>query len=271
LGVPGSRFCTGTSEVETLMHAHDTVFPVVIKPAFGGSGFGLRVISAPLQVERELPFITTLCAHGGVVVEPWLARQCDMSTTTVIGRDGGCGPVTFLRQLVNSYGTFFGIYCDDNDAVIAPWKKKLESSTLKMAAEVMEKGYFGPVVCDSFVYRTPDGQDRLVTVNEVNARFTMGMITRNLRELIAPDLPVLLRFLGRKRCQLPDSYTDWVNRCGEYSFNPGTKKGILLLTPLRNGFWGKWVQPERSVFLIAGSSEEEIAAYDRELCLRISK
>ena len=261
-GVPGSHYCRSTDEVLSALGSPDCTWPVALKSAFGGSGFGLRVVRDKTDLGSVLPRIEEHCIRHGVVVEPWYHRICDMSTSVEVDRGVRASPVAYQRQWVNRYGAFFGVYCAENDPVIDRWREPLERATVIAAAAVAQTGYFGPVGFDSFVYRTAAGEQRLAPVIEINARRTMGMVAQQMRARIAPGTPVALRVISRKRCALPATQEEWVRRCGMIHYNVESKKGVLLLTPVRAEYSGVWLQPQRSVFFIAGSSEEEILEYD---------
>ena len=267
-GVPGSRFCRTIGETESLLSGHDTVFPLVVKPVFGGSGYGFRVLKNRGQWNIERSRIERLCRGGGVIVEPWLRRKYDLSTSTKISRDGAVGAVTFQRQWVNGFGAWYGSYCDPTDPVVSRWKDQLETATRAAAAEVAREGYFGPVGFDSFVYGER-GKEHLAAVIEINARYTMGMLAQEIRSILSLKGPMVVRSIGRKKCVLPETMETWSTVCDEFAYDATRKIGVLPLTPPRIGFEGVWEQPQRSVFLIVGSSEEEVLLLDRELRFRL--
>ncbi len=265
LGVPGTRFCRSLEDVEAAVQENETLFPVVIKPAFGGSGYGFRILQSRGQWEAEKTRIQQFAGGDGVVVEPWLTRRVDVSASTVVDRSGTQGTIQFQRQWVNRFGAYFGSYCDDEDAVIAPWCEQLSSAAQQITGAVAEVGYFGPVGIDAFVYEGADGVTKLSPAIEINARYTMGMLAQELRRRLSMNSPVLLRSVSGKRCDLPETIEEWEYRCGEIAFSAHRRSGVLLLTPLRNGFEKTWRQPQRNVFLIAGPSEAEILHRDAQL------
>lgn len=265
LGVPGSRFCRSLDDVEAAVQENGALFPLVIKPAFGGSGYGFRILQKKEEWETEQTRIERLIGGDGVVVEPWLTRRVDLSASTVIDRSGKHSAILFQRQWVNRFGAYFGSYCADDDAVIDPWREQLSSAAHQIAGVVAEVGYFGPIGIDAFVYEGMEGITRLAPAVEINARYTMGMLARELRRLLSMTSPVLLRSITGKRCVLPETIDEWEHRCGDLAFSAQRRSGVLLLTPLRNGFEGTWRQPQRNVFLIAGPSEAEILLGDAQL------
>lgn len=271
VGVPGARYCATVGKAETAVLDGSVPLPLIVKPAFGASGYGFRLIRSEEQWQGERGDIAKRCENGGVVVEPWLTRKCDMSLSMEIGRDGTVGNLFFQRQWINTHGAYYGSYCADDDPVINPWEKDLARAGREITGEMAKEGYFGPVGIDSFVYETANGDERLAAVVDINARCTMGMLARKIRSLLSIDSPVVLRTIGRKRWRLPETTDEWNAVCGEHAFQTSKKAGILLLTPLRVGYKGMWDQPQRSMFLIAGESEAHIIRLDGELRRRLSQ
>ncbi|MBN1576905.1 MAG: hypothetical protein JW913_10150 [Chitinispirillaceae bacterium] len=265
LGVPCSRFCATMEEAESAFASSADGFPLVIKPAFGGAGFGLRVVRQPEHCSAERPLLANYLLHGGAVIEPWCTRTADLSTAVTINPDGSSGTIRYQRQWVNRYGAFFGIYCAENDPMIEPWKPELERSTLTAAKEAVSCGYFGPMGIDSFVYHDRHGKKCLAACIEINGRCTMGLVGQLLRERIAPRKHTLFRFIGKNKCTLPESYDLFRDCLGNRAFDRETGCGILLLSPLRVGYHGRWKQPRLSMFFLAGNSPDQIERLDREL------
>lgn len=264
-GVPGSLFCGTVSEFATLLNMSSVFYPLVIKPAFGSSGFGLQVAVNRTGLQSMLPHVERYCAHGGCVVEPWCNREYDVSTGAVIAGDGSVSQVYMHRQWVNRYGAFFGICIEPDDPLIAVWKDRLSEMTDAYVAGIAAEGYFGPVGIDSFVYRDVYGEQLLAAGIEINARFTMGSLAHHLQRKMVPDGHFLLRFTGRKKCHLPENYHDLQRLLGDNCYNPLTHAGILLLTPLSACYLGVWQQPQHAVFAIAGGSAEQLGVYDAAL------
>ncbi|MBN1307168.1 MAG: hypothetical protein JXA18_04575 [Chitinispirillaceae bacterium] len=270
-GVEGSRFCATMEEAESAFASSADGFPLVIKPAFGGAGFGLRVVWRTEQVSAERALLANYLLHGGAVIEPWRARTADCSTAVRINPDGGIDSIWHQRQWINRYGAFFGIYCAATDPVIQTWKAELERTALIAVREAVSCGYFGPMGIDSFVYSDRYGSERLAACIEINGRFTMGLLAQLLLERIAPHKHTLLRFISRKKCALPASYDRLDDALGSSGFDRTTQCGILLLTPLRIGYAGRWEQPRLNLFFCTGDSLEHIERFDRVLKERFSR
>jgi hypothetical protein len=245
--------------------------PAVIKPAFGGAGFGFRVVSSSDMWQAQQRIAGEYLRHGGCVVEPWCDRVADLSTSVHVHRNGAIGPVVFQRQRINSYGAFYGMYSADDDRVITPWRAALEKTTRLLAEAAADRGYFGPIGVDSFVYRDRSGAEVLASGIEVNGRFTMGMLAHEFRSRIATGQHTLLRFIGKKRCRLPASIGEWLTVCGaDIAYNRTSRSGIIAITPMRIGYRGTWSQPQRSAFFIVGDTLDQLETFDRELRMRIS-
>lgn len=264
-GVPHSRFCVNMDEVRTAMEQCPHSGPAVIKPAFGGAGFGFVMALRNGLSDKEWLQIENHLCHGGVVVEPWLDRTVDLSTAIHVTRQGNVGELRFQRQLVNSHGAFYGIYCSHHDPFMDEWRDELERVALIVAGEASASGYSGFIGVDSFVYRSAGGEERLAAGIEINGRFTMGILAQLLFDRIAAPFPALLRFISAKKGRLPQSYEEWKRLLSNNIFDPQTRCGVILLTPLRAGYQGKWAQPLRSAFLLVAPSEKEILELDDRL------
>lgn len=264
-GVPHSGFCGNMDEVRTAMEQLPQNSPTVIKPAFGGAGFGFVMPDRGNLSDKEKLQIENYLCHGGVVAEPWLDRTADLSTAMYVTKRGDVGEIRFQRQLVNSHGAFYGIYCSHHDLLLNRWRDELERVALIVAKEASARGYSGFIGVDSFVYKSADGEERLAAGIEINGRFTMGILARLLFDRIAAPLPALLRFIGRKRGRLPQSYEEWKGLLGKSAFDPRIGCGVILLTPLRAKYQGKWEQPLRSAFLLVAPCEKDLFALDDKL------
>jgi hypothetical protein len=231
----------------------------------------MKVFENVSRIDRESKFIEGLLNHGGLVMEPWFVRNADISSTTDILKDGSIGDIQIQEQRVNSFGAFYGVFRNGNREQVNRWEEHIQHMTKTLAAEVAEQGYFGPVGFDSFIYCDRNGSEKCTTGIEINARFTVGRIAEAARKKIAADRSVLLRFLGRKKCMLPTAYNQWYDLMGPYAFNPETRCGIVILTPLTAGYQGTWEQPQKNVFLIAGISQRQITEYDEILRCRVAR
>jgi len=264
LGVPGSVFCESEADYLHAVNALKDKYPLVIKPAFGGSGYGIRVINKAEEVSLHNKYVEFYCEHGGFVVEPWCERLYDLSTNCIIEKNGNIALVRNQRLFSNSHGSFFGIYCAPVDHILNDWVDALEKAAIFAAGEIAETGYFGPVGFDSFVYNSINGEVMLAPVIEINGRHVMSHVTHNIRNQIAPDKYCFMRMISKKRAILPATYKELNSLLNGIN-------GVVLLTPLRVRHDHDWVQPSRAALFISADSEKELFETDRMVRLRIEK
>jgi hypothetical protein len=264
LGVPGSRFCISMCDFQNVISALNDKFPLVIKPAFGGSGFGLKVINSKEEIQRCLGHIENCILHGGFILEPWCERIYDLSTNLYLNSDESIDNVRHQRLFSNDYGSFFGIFIAPHDPLLEKWADKLVETALLTARGISNTGYFGPLGFDSFVYKDKDVKECLAPIIEINARHVMSHIAYAIRDQIAPGKYCFFRMISKKRCKLPDTYELW-NKLSIDLTN------TLLVTPIRIKHSTDWIQPSRSAFFIFADTEEELFEADRKLRLCVEK
>lgn len=270
LGVPGSAYCgTLCSYVECIERIEDP--PVVVKPSFGGSGFGFRIIQNEEQGKLICKDIDTLMHHGGVIIEPWCKRIHDFSSSITIHKDGRISRLRHQRSFSNTHGTFVGIYMSPSDPVLQEYAHVQENAVRKAAEMLLSNGYFGPAGFDSFSYTDKNGNERIAPVIEINARHSMSDVAHAIRNKCAPEKFCFFRLISKKRCNLPDTYQKWIDLMGEDHFNIEKQEGVILVTPLQLQYGNNFVQPARNGFFIAGSSEEELFERDKRLRERVEK
>lgn len=261
-GVPGSVFCRHPSEFTAALASLSPSYPLVVKPAFGGSGFGIRVIDRGEDAGTMVPAVEEYCRHGGCVVEPWYKRVADVSSCINIAEDGTLDEPMFHTQWVNRHGSFYGIVIDDQDPVIATWRLPLLQMTRDYAEAAAEKGYRGYLGIDSFVYVDSDEQEKLAAGIEINGRFTMGILAQLLRKKLSPQKKLLFRFIGKKRYSLPADCIEIEEQFGHNAYDKTTGEGILLLTPPEVRWCGTWAKPQRYAFALFADSTEKLVELD---------
>ena len=269
-GVPGSRFCASMEEVR---EALGDSFPLVAKPNFGGSGFGfVRIDGADELSGPKKSRLNRLIGSGGLTLEPWCDRICDLSSSCAIGENGSIGDLRHYRCHTTSHGAFYAVSIGGADPFLDCYRFDLERAALLAAGAIARTGYFGPLGFDSFVYREPrSGEKRLAPVIEINARYVMSAVAHALHSKIGSGRPCLFRFITRRRCSLPDTYHALDTLLGEDRYDPRRGTGVVALSPLRVNHGTNLTQPARSAFFIVGSSEEETFAMDRRLGVAVGR
>ena len=267
-GVPGSSFCATATELDAAMARLAGRFPLVAKPAFGNSGHGfvsLRETAGFLRNQRQQ--IETMLIRGGCILEPWLDRIADLSSSCMIQPDGTVTDMRHYRCHVTGHGAFYGVSLGIRDPLVERFESALEIAARSAASALCRAGYFGPASFDSIVYRDARANDgRLAAVIEINARYGMSAIARALHEKIGNDRCVFLRFIGRKKMVLPKTYDGVWKVMGNDRYDPVSRTGILLVSPLRVLYRSEKIQPGRTAFLCV--EKEESALWGRDERLR---
>lgn len=168
----------------------------VVKADFGTSGRNaIRIRGGALESGQAAWLERAVADHGRVVVEPWLARICDLSVQLQIDRPGSPRHQHLGRFLTDARGQYLG----SMTGALAPslpetlkrWSTgdgrdpgRLERVFTRVANHVSQAlepgGYVGPVGVDALVYRDPAGLPRLKPVVEINPRTTMGHVATAL-------------------------------------------------------------------------------------------
>jgi len=215
--------CTGDEvgvAVETLDDALSAIaairrrghHAVVLKQALGLAGRNALRLFEPAVSEPQRRWIGKSLANGGqLVVEPWLERAADFSVqlemtehglklrgyTGLINDakgqfQGNSAAASFARRIPAFVTDLF-----HGPADIVPRMHALYAGIFSLLeAELRRAGFFGPVGIDALVYRTPQGDCRLKPIVEINPRYTMGRLTVELMNHVAPGSHGLFRLIN---------------------------------------------------------------------------
>ncbi|MBN2036515.1 MAG: ATP-grasp domain-containing protein [Chitinispirillaceae bacterium] len=266
-GVPGTRSCTTSEEVTAACKALQNRFPLVIKPRFGASGHGFIKITTRESLSGALhDRVRLLCEAGGCIVEPWLERTRDLSSSGVINRDGSFLDMTHYECRVTVHGVFYGVVLRPERLLIDRCHTRLERAVQSAAGMLAHAGYFGPAGFDSFLYRdNASGKEMLAPIVEINARQVMSALARVLYDKTGRSGHGYLRLFGRKKITLPEHYAAVYDCLGDDRYDPATGRGILLVSPLRFAGSRGEVRPARSVFYISARNAPAVQGMDARL------
>jgi hypothetical protein len=258
-GIPRSLFFSCKEHLRQIHLPDMYKFPLVIKPEFGGSGYGFVHINNPEEYAHSLQLLPE--SFSGVI-EPWYQKIHDLSSVCQINPDRSISGFRYQRSFTNSRGTFYGIYLDDNDPVIDKWKDEIESASYKAAETIAAAGYFGPAGFDSIIYEA-DGEQKLAAIIEINARHVMSDIAHAIRNSCARGKLSFFRLLSRKRSRLPTTYNELHTLLDDIDFNNGN--GCMVISPLTLQHGHQKVQPYRNAFFLSADSEKKLWEIDQKL------
>lgn len=265
LGVAGAVVCHSPKQARSAIRAAPNM-PCVIKPAFGNAGIGFVFVESREPQAERFARVERLFERGdpAVVVEPWLPRTGDISTSFELGRDGTVSGLRHHLTRTTPQGGFYGVVLRPTDALVEHWRPELEHAAACAASALSAQGYFGPANVDSMVIDGSEGE-RLVALLEINARQGMSVIAYSLRERLCPDRYVLFRTVGRKQHSLPGSYAEWLEMLGELAYDPDRREGVICATPLRFEEQNTTVRPHRTMLFLAAQSEQRLWEIDDRL------
>jgi hypothetical protein len=188
--LPGRAVARSTDElsdaVERLLEAGNRA---LVKTEFSHAGRnrwiadpGLRRCGHSLQ-----RWATSRIADGQrLYVEPWLNAVAEAGLQFEILPSGQITFVGTAEMICGPHGTYAGSLVTASSDSLHRWTEAIEigRSVCRAAAD---EGYFGPLGVDAMWYRQADGRIALRSVQEINARWTMGRLSLGLRRWFRPN------------------------------------------------------------------------------------
>jgi hypothetical protein len=198
----------------------------VVKADHGNSGVGNRRLRRRELSSEDRIFIASLLEEDDlVVVEPWRERVADLCAVFALERGGAMGPVRLHETVYTRDGALIGAVFQDGYGGV--WRTSLERAAGIIAGELTERGYFGPVCFDAFVYREGGGE-QLRPLADLNCRRPMSdAVSRFWREKM-PESVLFWRFFATRKLK-PRTVGAVVSAADH--FDPGRKRGVLLTSP----------------------------------------
>ncbi|MHC4875846.1 MAG: hypothetical protein ACYTGL_05060 [Planctomycetota bacterium] len=157
--------------------------------------------------------------NGAVYLEPWLDCIAEFSTHWDVQRPIDNTSVGQIRQigwtqiLNSASGQYVGSRVSDAsracfDSVDASLLTQIEQAAKQAATAVAKLGYQGPLGIDSMVYRDAAGQHRVRSLQDINARWSMGRVALALQShLAASRCLTMLRIPARSSIDFHNNVT----------------------------------------------------------------
>lgn len=162
-----------------------------LKPRLGTSGRG-RAAAAAGQLDSLRGALPRLARSGGAMLEPWLARRCDLSAQLWIGSEGELVLLGTAELLVDPSGLYRGHrgFVDSRGRVSSGsrYDERLRDAAVTLARAAAAAGYRGPCGIDAFAFEAEHGRVELRCAVEFNARFTVGTIAIGLLRRSLPRI-----------------------------------------------------------------------------------
>ena len=176
-GLEGTTLVSSLTELAARLDAIDSRTPWIVRTEFSGSARERLLASGRNLTPPQRGWLQKRFAHNKPLIwEPWVERITEVSLHWTIPShaaprfDGLTGLVT--DTLGRYRGSLFGTAAPP----LEEWSEALDL-TGRLAAELQQLGYFGPLGVDALRYRDLAGNIRVRPLQDVNARWTMGRLS----------------------------------------------------------------------------------------------
>ena len=173
----------------------------MVKAPYGTAGMQVRQVRHAAELQGPLGgwILKTVLQTHEIIVEPWLAKHCDLSMQCHVDPDRTrlFDGRRFLTGSRNEYrGAWLGRPGLDAESLrlfhelLPAWRRLV----LDVAGALRKAGYNGPAGVDALLWR--DGATlRMKPLVEVNPRWTMGRVAWALEKHLAPGVEAMWLFL----------------------------------------------------------------------------
>jgi uncharacterized ferritin-like protein (DUF455 family) len=198
---------------------------IVIKESLGLAGNNAMRLFEPEILETHRRWIANAVEnHKQLVVEPWLERELDFSVQLEMSDEGLklCGYTGLINDARGQFQAnvalpghqkkiplnLIALLPEPPD--IAQRLHALYADIFSLLEEELRRAKFlGPIGIDAFAYRDADGKIRLKPIVEINPRYTMGRVTVELMNHVAPGCRGLFKLVNRKQA-LAEGFADFL-------------------------------------------------------------
>ncbi len=230
----------------------------VVKSEHGNGAFGNRRLRSRGLGAADRSAVERLMVEDGcAVVERWCERVLDLATVFAVDEKGKPGDLHTYEVVNTADGAFIGDIFDLDQPALERWGDEIRSMAATVAAELAGAGYFGPVCVDSFVWNDR-GAERLRPVVDINARLFVAAAAERLWRVWGRDRVVYWRLFSARKLRVPESYAELEKALGGDAFNPATRCGVLLTSPMEV----EGHPPRRLGVLLAGHDRGAVDALD---------
>ena len=200
-----SAVCENEPEIRRFIASHPH-HEWIAKPLLSSAGRGLIKFSRQSPPPLSAPHL----------IEPWLTKDLEFSLLFQSNppEEGGLRFLGLCHQEVSKKGQWLSSTSAPKPAsgLPAPQARLIANEVIPFAKKELRESletllsthqYRGPVCLDSFLHHTPEGL-KWHRVSEINARWSMGRLTHNLRLKLAPNRSLTLTTLP-KNAPLPEN------------------------------------------------------------------
>lgn len=158
----------------------------VLKAEFGMSARERILGRGSEPSAQATDWLQKRCQSGeAVVLEPWVERIEEVGLQYSVPWSGAPVFAGVTQLLCDASGQYRGSrFAQDVDTELR-WMPAIETG-MRVARHLKQLGYFGPLGIDAMRYRDRHGAERMRSVQDINARHTMGRLALGLRRLLQP-------------------------------------------------------------------------------------
>lgn len=252
-----SHVIRGIGEADDLLRCFARPGGWILKADHANAGLGNRRLRDAELTEADRRFVERrLSENDALVAEPWLDRQRDWSFIF---------DVPFLAEgfrthetIMTRDGAFLGALFTPTD----PLEGEFEPIARSVATALGSEGYFGPVCVDALEWND-EGSPRLRRLVDINARRSMSEAGYRLARRLSPAGTSYYRFYNRRKLKLPDSIAELTDSLGERHYDPTSRRGIFIASPLRMSDDDRSWTPGKLAVLLIGRSQSDALEMDR--------
>ncbi|MDB5343776.1 MAG: hypothetical protein JWP89_2153 [Schlesneria sp.] len=192
IGLPFSGEATSFDQIERYIALQDKGGRWVIKAEFGMSGRE-RLLGSGIPVGADRSWIDKrLNAKGIVFFEPWVKNVTEVGIQIDIPREGEPQLLEAVTMTADDRGQYSGsrlpsLVTEQTHVVLRPsdWGLAIDIA-LQAARRIQSLGYFGPLGIDAMQFRDENEQLHIRSLQDINARWTMGRLSLGFRKLLKP-------------------------------------------------------------------------------------
>jgi len=124
---------------------------------------------------------------GALFLEPWVERVAEVGIQWTIDAAQPGSPILegVTELLTHPDGRYFGSRFAGMTRENESWIGEATEATRRIAVELGERGYYGPLGIDAMLYRR-HGKLAVRPVQDINARWTMGRLSLGWKRLLGP-------------------------------------------------------------------------------------
>lgn len=119
-------------------------------------------------------------------LEPWVNRRAEAGLQFEIPQQGSPELIGMALLLSDERGQYRGSCIAVDQNTRQAWQPAIEVGQ-RVATRAQQVGYFGPLGIDAMMFADEQGETQIRSVQDVNARYTMGRVALGFSRFLEPD------------------------------------------------------------------------------------